>query len=174
MKIGQTIEAIDMRKNKNKVLSSETIKAIYSDDIALLTDYLSTVNIDNIDRDNRSLIFHAILAGNVTIAKLCISKNAQINIQDKIGWYPLHYAAQNYQVEIAKLLIENSAKMEAKDNYGNTVLWRAVFASEGKGDMIKLLLLKGANPDNPNNSGISPLKLATTIANYNLLQFFNL
>lgn len=161
-----------MRKSKNKVLSSETIKAIYRDDIVLLKGYLSAKNIDNVDRDNRSLIFHAILAGNTPIVKLCISKNAQINIQDKMGWYPLHYAAQNYQVEIAQLLIENNAEIEAKDHYGNTVLWRAVFASEGKGDMIKLLLLKGANPDNINNSGISPLKLATTIANYNLLQFF--
>lgn len=174
MKIAQIIEVTNMKKNQTNKLTEEIIRELNREDLNILTNYLSVENVNFIDRDNRSLIFHAIILGKINVINLCISHQAQINIQDKVGWYPLHYAAQSCQIEIAQLLIENEANIEAKDNYGNTALWRAVFSAQGKGDMIKFLLAKGANPNNPNNSGISPLKLAKTITNYDLLQYFKL
>lgn len=80
----------------------------------------------------------------------------------------MHYAAQGNLTDIAKLLIENGADLEVKDNYGNTPLSRATFSSRGYGDLIKLLLSYGAD----RNNGVGPLKLANTIANYNIKQFF--
>ena len=54
------------------------------------------------------------------------------------------------------------------DVYGNTALWRAAFESRGQGAMLKLLLAHGANPDQPNHSGMSPRQLAETIANFDV------
>ncbi len=42
--------------------------------------------------------------------------------KDKDGWTPLHYASRNNSIEIAELLIEKGADVEAKNEWGNTPL----------------------------------------------------
>ncbi|MDQ3650521.1 MAG: ankyrin repeat domain-containing protein [Acidobacteriota bacterium] len=84
---------------------------------------------------------------------------------------PLHFAVQNHLIEIAKVLIVHRAEVDAQDNYGNIPLFRAVFESRGRGDMIQLLLANGANP-HINKSGVTPLGLAQTISNYDVAQHF--
>ena len=69
-----------------------------------------------------------------------------------------------------KTLLENGALTEVKDSFGNTPLFRAVFNSKGEGDIIKLLLVAGANPDSEH--GVSPRASASTIGNYDVKQFF--
>jgi len=97
-----------------------------------------------------------------------------VNARDKSGWSFLHYAAQYNAVEIGQKLIDRGADVNAKDTFGNNVLWRATFASQGKDDFIKLLLSNGANKSAKNNSGVSPADLADTIDNYDIKQFFNI
>ncbi len=47
-----------------------------------------------------------------------------INERDSNGWTALHFASQNGDVEIGKLLIDNGADIDSKDNYGNSnLLW---------------------------------------------------
>jgi ankyrin repeat protein len=70
------------------------------------------------------------------------------------------------------LLINSGAKVDAADKYGNTPLGRATFNSRGRGEVIRILLDHGANRDLPNKSGVSPVKLANTIGNYDVKQFF--
>ena len=96
-----------------------------------------------------------------------------VNARDKSDWSFLHYAAQYNALEIGQILIDRGADVNAKDTFGNNVLWRATFASQGKGDFIKLLLRNGANKYAKNNSGVSPADLADTINNYDVKQFFN-
>jgi uncharacterized protein len=69
-------------------------------------------------------------------------------------------------------LLDAGALVDPRDSYGNTPLFRAVFNSSGNGDVIKLLRGAGADPYAKNASGISPLKLARTISNYDVRQFF--
>jgi ankyrin repeat protein len=134
--------------------------------------FRSGLDVKKKDSEGRTILFHAVLDDNSALANFFIKKGFEVNVQDNLGWTPLHYCAQNYQVGIAKILIEHSANLEIRDNYGNTALFRATFASQGKGDMIRLLLEHGANRDSKNNAGVSPLQLANTIANYNVKQFF--
>jgi ankyrin repeat protein len=101
-----------------------------------------------------------------------ISKGLDINERDKNGWTPLHFAAQEYAVHAVIELLRLGAKVDLKDSFGNTALFRAVFCSRGKGDIIKLLLDAGSDPDLKNNHGVSPRKLANTIGNFNVKQFF--
>jgi uncharacterized protein len=94
------------------------------------------------------------------------------NTRDNSGWTPLHFAAQMNQLEIAQILISRGASVDAQDCNGNSPLARAVFSSCGKGGMIGLLRRNGANPNLMNNYGVSPLKLAMQIANYDVKRFF--
>lgn len=98
--------------------------------------------------------------------------SVNLNSKDNKGWTLLHYAAQYSATELGKLLVSKGAEVEAKDNYGNNVLWRATFASNGKGEFIKFLLSKGADRFVKNDSGISAVELANTIANYDVKQYF--
>jgi ankyrin repeat protein len=70
-------------------------------------------------------------------------------------------------------LLERGASVDSRDAHGNTPLWRAVFESKNRGEVIKLLLAFGADRDLKNDHGISPLDLARTIANYDATQFFS-
>lgn len=161
-----------MKKKGNKKLSDQTIKAILGNDLNYIDNWQNGETIDYQDGDKRSAIFYAVLSKSVEMVAQLLKSNPILDIKDNKGWSPLHYAAQNYLINTAALLLEHGAEIEIKDCYGNTPLWRAVFESKGKGEMIKLLLVYGADVNNRNDSGISPLELANTIANYNIKQFF--
>lgn len=139
----------------------------------MVINFITEETINWIDNDGRTLLFHSIISKSINMIDLLLKRGSSTIIQDRLGWSPLHYAAQNNDLEGAKLLIEYGANPECKDAYGNTPLWRAVFSSRGMGDMIQLLLSKGADPGNHNNFDISPIQLANTIANYNTKQFFD-
>jgi ankyrin repeat protein len=115
----------------------------------------------------------AVISNEVETVRTLLSSGVDVDQQDKIGYTALHYAAQNYLLDIALVLLEHKASVDAKDTYGNTPLFRAVFNSKGRGDMIQLLLIFGADKDSKNNHGVSPIELAKTIANYSIVQFFD-
>ncbi|TAL43997.1 MAG: ankyrin repeat domain-containing protein, partial [Salinibacterium sp.] len=74
---------------------------------------------------------------------------------------PLHMACRQGHFEVARLLLEAGAPVDARDSFGNTRLWRAVFAFQG-GDpaLIRLLLAAGADPDVKNHTDRSPRDMA--------------
>lgn len=151
-------------------LSSEIIQKVYGQNSSELDNSLDEIK-DLVDNDGRTLLFHAVLAKNYRLLNALIAKNADVNHVDNLLWIPLHYAVQNYLIEFVDVLIKNGSNVNAQDKYGNSVLWRAVFDSKGKGDVIKILLDNGALKDLKNNFNISPIDLANTIANYDVKQF---
>jgi hypothetical protein len=92
--------------------------------------------------------------------------------RDDEGWTPLHFAAQNNAVDVALSLLDAGAPIDAQDVHGNTPLLKAVFNCRGDGTLIRLLRSRGADPSVKNKHGVSPVKLARTIANYDVRQFF--
>ena len=75
----------------------------------------------------------------------------------------LHFACEYNNIELAKELLERNINIEEKNIYGSTPLWTAVFNSNGKYEMVDLLLSYNANPNSINNADNTPLKFATTI-----------
>src|SRR5207244_1940763 len=61
-------------------------------------------------------------------------------------------------VEVARLLLDRGARVEARDNAGNTPLHEAVY--EGREDVVRLLMARKADPDAANKVGATPLYLA--------------
>ena len=160
--------AVD-RKNR---LSYDVISTVYASD--LLQSDLTAFSglITSTDKDERTLLMHAVLAKNLELVSWLVGKGALVEHRDKLGWSALHYAAQGHQASILEVLLSVHPDIDLQDQYGNTPLWRATFDSKGEGDLIELLLRAGANPHVKNHSGISPYDLALTIANYDVKPFF--
>ncbi len=125
------------------------------------------------DSDGRTPLIHAAIDNRFTVADLLLQSNADADAQDHLGNSALHYAAQEHHAEIASLLIGYGAKVDLEDSHGNTPLWRAVFNSRGRGDLIQILVTAGADRHHRNKHGKTPFDLANSIANYDVVRFFD-
>jgi len=68
---------------------------------------------------------------------------------------PLHWAALVGETAIARQLLDAGAPLDRGDSEGNVPLIAASFA--GRGELIELLLERGADPNLPNREGQSPV-----------------
>ena len=148
----------------------DLILAVWRNDLRQL-EKLSTKP-DVLDPDGRTALMAAAIDAKPNAARVLIDAGADVDIQDPGGWSALHFAAQSGSSEIARMLLEAGASVDAVDSHGNTPLFRATFESRGNGDLIELLRSYGADPTASNHSGISPVQLARTIANYDVAQFY--
>ena len=92
----------------------------------------------------------AALNNKMDLAKLLILRGADVN---QPGWTPLHYAATKGHIEMMRLLIDNSAYLDAESPNGTTPLMMA--AHYGTPMAVKLLLEEGADPRIQNKLGLS-------------------
>jgi ankyrin repeat protein len=94
-----------------------------------------------------------------------LAGGADANGNDPSGERPLHAAARWAQPEIARLLLEAGADVDAVDRNGNTPLWRAVFDysdenHEPGARVLEILLKHGADLNKKNRHGMSPRSVA--------------
>jgi len=125
-----------------------------------------------IDEYGRSPLHYAAADGDSGTLERLLSDGADPNSQDDDGWTPAHFAAQSNSAACLELLLRAGANLTLTNRHGNSVLFNAVFASRGNGEIIRMLRAAGADAYARNSSGVSPLSLARTIANYNVAQFF--
>ena len=142
----------------------ESVRSLIDDDASML---------ESKDLEGRSPIINSAVNGDLRLVHLLLELGAKPDARDKRGMSALHYAAQNYSIDIAKELLQHDATVDLADNYGNTPLRTATFNSMGRGEMISLLLANGANPYAANKYGSSPISEANEIANYDVKQFFS-
>ncbi|QTN29585.1 ankyrin repeat domain-containing protein [Rhodoferax sp. AJA081-3] len=126
----------------------------------------------DVDRYGRTQLHYAAAGALCDEVESLLAAGANVNLQDDNGWSPLHFAAQAVSPECTLSLIQAGANLSLRDSFGNTALFRAVFASAGNGAVIQSLLNAGADPNSKNHHGTSPYDLARTIANYDVAQFF--
>jgi ankyrin repeat protein len=113
------------------------------------------------------------IGGDVAKVEAALLAGAAVNCRGDGGFTALHFAAQERHVDVARVLLEAGADLEAQNEYGGTPLWVAVMnARDTEGGVVGLLLRAGAFPDAENGSGISARQLAAKIANYDLQRFF--
>jgi ankyrin repeat protein len=155
-------------------MSSKIFDAVFKQDEEMLKELVSTgEDINSVDEDGRTPLIHSAIDELSEMVSLLLSHGADVTVHDGIGYTALHYAGQTYNADIAQLLLEKGANVDAKDSYGNTPLFRAVFNSRGRGEVIKQLLAFGADKSLKNNHDVSPYNLAKTIGNYNVVQFLD-
>lgn len=99
-----------------------------------------------------------------------VSDLTNVNKKYQKGFNLLHFACEYNNIKLAKELLERQINIEEKNIYGNTPLWIAVFNSNGKYEMVDLLLSYNANSNSVNNANNTPLKFAITIDDEILIQ----
>jgi ankyrin repeat protein len=125
------------------------------------------------DKAGRSELHHAVVDRDLERLKELVRQGMSVNLADRDGWTPLHFAAQNNDAEIARFLLDSGASVNPRDSNGDCPLFTAVFNSRGRGELIELLRQHGADTMSKNKSGVSPVSLARTIANYDVARFFD-
>ena len=160
-----------MSQTKNP--GDQYLLAIFQNDLPTLTKLIeSGADVESLDKSGRTPLTNAAIEDNIPFARLLLERGAKINAQDQLGWTPLHFSASGYQKEMTEFLLTNGAKIDVQDSYGTTPLFRAVFESRGRGEIIELLRKHGADPHCANNNGVTPVSLAKSIGNYDVAQFF--
>ncbi len=101
-------------------------------------------------------IWKAAATGNLEAIKQHLAVGTDLNAKEPSGsGTPLIIAALYGQTEAAKLLIEEGANINARNDVGGTALHNAAFFCHNR--IVKLLLSKGADVNAKNNRGETPL-----------------
>jgi ankyrin repeat protein len=132
---------------------------------------MSTLQKGSKDSMGRTSLMYTVIDDKKEIYGL-VTEGVDIDAQDNDGRTALHFAVQSYRVDAITLLLQAGARVDLKDKFGNTPLCTAVNNSQGRGEIIRLLLKGGAEKNTKNLSGLSALDLARTIVNYDVVQFF--
>ena len=108
--------------------------------------------------NGNTALMMAAFKNNRRAAEALLAKGARVN---RAGWTPLHYAAAGGAEDIARLLIDRKAKLNAlspKESGAYTPLMMA--AREAQPGMVRLLLEAGANPGLKNTEGLTAAQIA--------------
>jgi hypothetical protein len=115
------------------------IRAAEAGNISHLEKLLAlNVWIDFYSKDGQSVLHKAIQAKKLNSVKFLISKGADVNLQDSNGNSPLHLLSSDVgNLEIIKILLENKANFELKNNNGETALMKAISANNT--EVVKII-----------------------------------
>ncbi len=112
----------------------------------------------------------AVQARNLEIAGFLLSRGADVNAPDA-GGTPLHYAVETRTgisgIDILRLLLEQGAVVDKRNDAGETPLLRA--AAGGKLEEASLLLASGADPNAADDRGRTPLSVARQSGNKKMM-----
>lgn len=116
--------------------------------------------------EGHSALFFAAWQGNLSVARLLLSKGAHVNAATPEGLTPLIMASHYGKSDIAELLISRGADVNAAKN-GTDEGWTALTFAAWKGfyDIADQLLRNGANINQPNAKNWTPLLWAAREGN---------
>ncbi len=107
-------------------------------------------NVDLTNGKDENALMLASFHGELATVKALIARGAEVN---KTDWTPLHYAATAGQLEIARILVENHAYIDAVSPNKTTPLMMA--ARHKNPTLARFLIEEGADPTQRNEQGLS-------------------
>ena len=160
-----------LENNNIKLFNKLLIKAAYVADkgaTALLLSKGAEINTSTKELKWTPLHITA-YEGDLSMAKLLLSKKAKLHIRDKDGRTPLYCATSCNNLEMVSLLLNHGADVQTIDSSGNTLVHLAV--DHGNLRLLELLTNRGVQVNVRNNKGRSPLDLATTYGRADIRYF---
>ncbi|XP_063155461.1 transient receptor potential cation channel subfamily A member 1 [Candoia aspera] len=126
----------------------------------------------NFTNNGKSSPLHlAVQSRDLEMIKMCIEYGAQIDLKQNDKCTALHFAATQGATEILKLMMSSYAGDEpiinAADGNKETLLHRAALFDHY--ELAEYLISKGANINNVDNEGRTPLLLATSCASWKIV-----
>jgi len=126
------------------------------------------ISIHSTNGYGETLLHIAANQGDVPMVALLIRRGAEIDARDRYGRTPLFSAVGGTfgpHPEVAKMLVDHGADVNARKNSGETVLCYALEMGRARGpkniEAIEVLLKAGADVNAPENSmGWTPLHIA--------------
>jgi ankyrin repeat protein len=115
--------------------------------------------VDARDKDMNTPLMRAAWRGSLEIVKLLIAAKANVNARDAGKYTPLIQTfGRDTHIEIARLLLDSGADVNASTSWGSTVLGDA--AKDGNERMVELLLARGASINRSEHDGYTALSRA--------------
>lgn len=113
------------------------------------------IRVDQPATNGNTALMMAAFKGKRQAALDLIARGAAV---DRAGWTPLHYAAAGGHADIASLLLDHKANIDARAPTGATPLMMA--AQEGQQEVVRLLLRRGADTGLVDNHRRTALRIA--------------
>src|SRR6187397_1709110 len=101
----------------------------------------------------------AAMRGDLEAVRTLLKQGVEVNAAQGDGMTALHWAAEQGNVEMAKLLVFAGAELDAITRIGGHTPLH-VAAEAGSGAVVKVLLDGGANPRVTTSTGVTPLHFA--------------
>ena len=115
---------------------------------------------------NKNLQSPLNISKSLEIAKLLITRGANVSTKSNSGMQPIHNAAKNGNVDLVEFYLKKGIKVDAKIGNGMTPIHFAAFSELKNNDPVMELLLKyGADIDVGDNDGATPLYYAISFKN---------
>ncbi len=129
----------------------DKIESILNQNSSLINDYSS---------DGFTALGLACFFGHYSVVEYLLSKNASANLASNNAFKvaPLHSACAISNLDIASLLIQNGADVNARQQQGVTPLHSA--AHNGQKELVQLLILNGAECTAKMDNGKTPYDMA--------------
>lgn len=132
--------------------------AVNQDNVAMAKMLLSCKGVDVMDAGDECGFTPLHFATSVDMAKLLLSKGADINRPHVGGRTPLHAAIWLDHRDVAKYLIQYGADVNAACDHGTCLQLAADWGKSA--EVVKALLVNGADPSVKGNMEQTPLELA--------------
>ncbi|HEX8225086.1 MAG TPA: ankyrin repeat domain-containing protein [Allosphingosinicella sp.] len=116
-------------------------------------------------RRGQSLLQEAISRRDTEGALKLIEAGVDLDNQDSDGRTALHYAAIFANLRVAEQICLSGGNPNRVDRHGNNALWSACIEDHEPYAMVKLLVRYGADPDQVNKVGRSPVGFAKLTGN---------
>lgn len=83
-------------------------------------------------------------SGNLALVTEALAEKAEVDKPDQYGWRPIEWAAYKGYDAVVEILLRHGSVIDAYSTHTETLLHNA--ARQGRTEVVKLLLEKGANP----------------------------
>ena len=131
------------------------------------------ININELDEFGNTALHIAAEQGFADMAELLLNNNADLEIKGLNHYTPLLYAVSNFNNEMVLLLLRHGANVNCQDDNGNSAILTAVMKySGGDYSVIQSLLNNDADPNIPNNHGVTPFRFINMPAKKDLAPLF--